>query len=109
MNVSQDALGWIQRQSAELTRRSAGLPAILVSILGSLSDKEDFDHIILDLQAVADAPVHQVKESVVVKLPQVHALNCLREIFLDARFDWKTEPFMADTLSIAIEKLESEM
>ena len=42
-------------------------------------------------------------------LPQVHALNCLKDIFTDARFGFSTEIHVADTLEIAASCLESQM
>ena len=42
-------------------------------------------------------------------LPQVHALNCLKDIFTDARFGSSTENHVADTLNIAASCLESQM
>ena len=42
-------------------------------------------------------------------LPQVHALNCLKDIFTDARFGISTEVYVADTLETAASCLESQM
>ncbi len=42
-------------------------------------------------------------------LPQVHALNCLKDIFTDARFGISTDFYVADTLEIAASCLESQM
>ena len=42
-------------------------------------------------------------------LPQVHALNCLKDIFTDARFGPSTENHIADALNIAASCLESQM
>ena len=54
---------------------------------------------------MADAPVGADLES----LPQVHALNCLKDIFTDSRFGLSTEIYVADTLDIAASCLESQM
>ena len=42
-------------------------------------------------------------------LPQVHALNCLKDIFTDARFGLSTEKYVADALETAASCLESPM
>lgn len=42
-------------------------------------------------------------------LPQVHALNCLKDIFTDARFGPSTETHIADALNIAASCLESQV
>ena len=54
---------------------------------------------------MANAPVGADLSS----LPQVHALNCLKDIFTDARFGPRTETHIADTLNIAASCLESPM
>ena len=54
---------------------------------------------------MANAPVGADLDS----LPQVHALNCLKDIFTDARFGPSTESHIADTLNISASCLESQM
>lgn len=54
---------------------------------------------------MAEAPVGVDLES----LPQVHALNCLKDIFTDSRFGLSTESYIAHTLDIAASCLESQM
>lgn len=54
---------------------------------------------------MADAPIGPDLGS----LPQVHALNCLKDIFTDARFGLSTEVYVADTMEIAASCLESQM
>lgn len=59
----------------------------------------------MELQAIAHAPIGANLGS----LPQVHALNCLKDIFTDARFGPSTEIYVADSLEIAVSSLESQM
>ena len=54
---------------------------------------------------MANAPIGANLSS----LPQVHALNCLKDIFTDARFGLSTEIYVADALEIAASCLESQM
>ena len=60
---------------------------------------------VVDLQAMAKAPIGADLES----LPQVHALNCLKDIFTDSRFGPSSEIYIADTLDIAASCLESQL
>ena len=60
---------------------------------------------VVNLQAMANASVG----ADVGSLPQVHALNCLKDIFTDARFGPGTEVHVADTLDIAASCLENQM
>lgn len=95
----------IEDNASALTRRSAGIPAIITGVLAAYPGDNFFDDVIVDLQTVADAPVGADLGS----LPQVHALNCLKDIFTDARFRLSTEVHVADTLEIAASCLESQM
>lgn len=54
---------------------------------------------------MADAPIGADLGS----LPQVHALNCLKDIFTDARFGLRAETYVATSLEIAASCLESHM
>lgn len=81
---------------------------MVVAVLSSSTTSDHFNSIIWDLQAIADATI-TLEQGRPQKLPQVHALNCLKDIFTDARFGLKTEPHMATTLGISISCLESNL
>lgn len=106
--MPKDALGIIERNASALTRRSAGLPSILVGVLSAFPEGDFFDDIILNLQKIARAPVESGGDPENPRLPQVHALNCLKDIFVDTRLGPGTELHMADTLDIATNCLESD-
>ena len=95
----------IETNASSPTRRSAGIPAIITGILAAYPGDKFFDDVIMDLQAMANAPIGADLGS----LPQVHALNCLKDIVTDARFGLSTEVYVADTLEIAASSLESQM
>lgn len=95
----------MEDNASVLTRRSAGIPAIITGILAAYPGDIFFDGVIVDLQAMADAPIGADLGS----LPQVHALNCLKDIFTDTRFRLSTEIYVADTLEIAASCLKSQM
>lgn len=95
----------IEDNASSLTRRSAGIPAIITGVLAAYPGDKFFDDVVVNLQAMANAPLGVDLGS----LPQVHALNCLKDIFTDARFGVNTEIYVADTLEIAASCLESHM
>ena len=78
---------------------------MITGVLAAYPGDKFFDDVVMDLQNLANAPVGADLGS----LPQVHALNCLKDIFTDARFGPSTEISVADTLDIAAACLESQM
>jgi hypothetical protein len=84
------------------------MPAMLTGILAPYLDSKFFHDSLLDLQAIADTPVVDLGTED-APLPQVHALNCLKDIFTDARFGPSTEAHIADTLEIAASCLKTHM
>lgn len=101
----QLALKCIEDKGLLLTRRSAGIPAIITGVAAAYVGDKSFDDMVMDLQAMANAPTG----ADLVSLPQVHALNCLKDIFTDARFGLSTEIYVAESLEIAASCLESHM
>lgn len=108
-HISQEVLACIQQQASAITRRSAGLPAMMTGILAACKSSSFFDTVVLDLQAIADAETEASQEPFYLRLPQVHALNCLKDIFIDSRFGSSTERHTATSLAIAISSLECDM
>ena len=109
LTTYKHTLACINLNASTLTRRSAGLPSMITGILAAHSSGKVFDGVILDLQAIADTPSHELPGNEDLRLPQVHALNCLKDIFSDTRFGSSTELHAADTLDIAASCLESEV
>ncbi|KAL9581913.1 MAG: hypothetical protein Q9212_003607 [Teloschistes hypoglaucus] len=59
-----------------------------------------------DLQAIANANDIDSNEGT-LQLPQVHAFNCLKDVFTDGRFGSFVEQHMSSSLEIAARALES--
>src|ERR1700738_481966 len=78
-DTGQGTLACIHAQ-ASTTRRSAGIPALMTGILSSQSPSSVFEDVIMDLKILARQPVLP-SEKDETNLPQVHATNCLKEIF----------------------------
>ena len=105
----EDTMLCIQQKASALTRRSAGLPAMIAGILSADSKGDFFEIGMLDLQVIAKAPITSVETRNEPRLPQVHALNCLKVLFTDTRLGSATEPYVESTLIIATKCIEQDM
>ncbi|EGC46735.1 HEAT repeat protein [Histoplasma capsulatum var. duboisii H88] len=105
----KDALAIIDTQASKLTRRSAGLPALVTGIASSQPDGPIFHKIMRDLQEIAslDTPSGAIGSD--IKLPRVHALNCLKDIFTNTKLATLTEAYVMPCLMISTECLGSKM
>ncbi|OTB06928.1 hypothetical protein M426DRAFT_100842 [Hypoxylon sp. CI-4A] len=101
------ALACIHTQ-ASTTRRSAGIPALIVGILSSNADHPSFENVIHNLQDIGRRPAH-VSETDGSNLPQVHALNCIKDIFKSSYLSNKAEPYLTECLQLAANSLKSEI
>ena len=104
---SKGALKCISEQ-ALTTRRSAGIPSLMTGILSSNAQKPAFKDVMNELKVLARRPVKLSKLDK-TKLPQVHAMNCLKEIFKSSTLGKRSERHIADCLRIAADSLNSEM
>lgn len=99
----------LHTQSSKLTRRSAGLPAVITGIALAEPDTS-FRTIVHDLQLLVNTPLDDATDgNARRKLPQVHALNCLKDIFVNTRLAPWTEKHTMPTLKIAADCLGSEI
>ena len=99
----------IDDQSSKLTRRSAGLPALITALASSELGGPFFQEIMQDLQNIARQNVPTNSNDSEMKLPQVHALNCLKDIVTSTRLGPNTEPYITSALTISAECLGSPM
>lgn len=109
----QNAVATIDQQATRLTRRSAGLPAMMVGLLNGCT-QAFFDRFMETFKRKAKIPISfsdPLSESgnQQIELPQVHALNCLREVFINARFRMSTEPHVMDMLNLAATSLSCDV
>ncbi|RDW90267.1 THADA/TRM732 family protein [Aspergillus mulundensis] len=103
----QEAKKIIFEKASKLTRRSAGLPALVGGILLSNPGGPLFQQVLRELQDVAHIPAQLEAENQTVELPQVHAMNCLREVFTNARLGPHTEGFLMPALNLSAECMGS--
>ncbi|KAK2756662.1 hypothetical protein FQN54_005107 [Arachnomyces sp. PD_36] len=97
----QTALKIIDDQASQLTRRSAGLPALVSAIVSSDPGGALFEKIIRELHEISSQQVVAVGSEKILRLPQVHAMNCLKDIFTTSRLRQSTEPFVMPALVIS--------
>jgi hypothetical protein len=107
LTINQGALDCIFEQ-VSTTRRSAGIPALLTGIMTANSKKPAFEDIMLNLKSISREPAHQ-SETDQTSLPQVHAMNSLKETFKSSILGRRAESHIGDCLQIAVDSLKSEM
>ncbi|CAN8096998.1 unnamed protein product [Discula destructiva] len=90
------------------TRRSAGIPAMMTGILTSNFAKPSFQDVMRTLQKIAAEPA-RVTETDGSNLPQVHAFNCLKEIFKNSLLSRHAEVYLSECLQLATTSLKSEI
>ncbi|KAJ5720693.1 uncharacterized protein N7483_008627 [Penicillium malachiteum] len=103
----QEAKTTIFEASAKLTRRSAGLPALVTGVLCSTAGTPFFKQVINELVEISHLPMDYDKDQQYLKLPQVHAMNCLKDIFINNKLGPHTESFVMSALTLSAERLGS--
>ncbi|KUI65581.1 tRNA (cytidine(32)-2'-O)-methyltransferase non-catalytic subunit TRM732 [Cytospora mali] len=101
------ALSCIHEQRST-TRRSAGLPALITGLLASNADSPSFREVMRTLQGIAQKPA-RVSETDGSNLPQVHAFNCLKEVFKSSLLSKKSELYLPECLQLATNSLKAEV
>ena len=107
----QDAFQILEEKSSKLTRRSAGIPAIMACVLIP-STLEEFNGVIETLAALAMSKTpscNTMTNEYQSRLPQVHALNCLRELFTNSKLRERTVTWLIKVLDIAASSLSSKI
>ncbi|KIW49721.1 hypothetical protein, variant 3 [Exophiala xenobiotica] len=103
------ALSQIDEQADRLTRRSAGLPAMMTALLSPV-DTESFSRAVSDLVGIAgQRPQNTALAGEELRLPQVHALNCLKDIMTASRFSVIVIRFLSPIVRLAAACLSSKI
>lgn len=90
------------------TRRSAGIPSLMTGILTSNARSPSFQTVLRTLQNIAATPA-RVTETDGSNLPQVHAFNCIKEVFKSSLLSKHAEAYLAECLQLATGSLKSEV
>ncbi|KAK4106469.1 hypothetical protein N658DRAFT_512297 [Parathielavia hyrcaniae] len=93
---------------ASTTRRSAGIPSLVAAVLSANAASPSFDEVYGTLERIGEKSV-QMSETDGSNLPQVHALNSLREIFRSSLLSKRAEGYLGRTLHLAATSLKSEV
>lgn len=94
-------LGLIMSKSNAITRRSAGLPFLIIGILISETDPAR-PLLAASFARLAEIAVLPLAQGGKTDLPQVHALNCMKLLFTDSRLAAATAEHMGTSLELAI-------
>ena len=106
IDTFQQTITSFEEKSGVLTRRSAGLPSIIIGVLSATSLHGLFDAVTESLCRIAGNQPHTITEAEELQLPQVHGLNCLKDIFTDSRFGVQTERHIPNMLRLATESID---
>ncbi|KAK8089396.1 tRNA methylation protein [Apiospora hydei] len=93
---------------ASTTRRSAGIPALIVGILSANAENPSFTAVMEKLRSIAKEPA-LISQTDGSNLPQVHALNCIKDIFKSSYLSKRAEPYLTESLQLAATSLRSEV
>ncbi|KAI5238409.1 hypothetical protein E4T43_07441 [Aureobasidium subglaciale] len=96
----------IKNQTAINTRRSAGLPSLMIGIVVADSKGLLFGRAMSELTIEGTRPVDQAAESA-GGLSQVHALNCIKDIFKNSKLGERSEAYVPQALGLAAKCLSS--
>lgn len=102
------ALACIASQ-ASTTRRSAGIPALFSGILAAGAAHPSLDEAVATVVAIARRPARVRHTDGSPRLPQVHALNCLRDVFRSSLLSKRAERLLPASLQLAASMLQSEV
>lgn len=93
------------------TRRSAGIPAMMTGVLSANASSPSFEQVMVKLMEIASLEAH-VSKTDGTNLPQVHAFNCLKDIFKSSYLTAvgnKSEKYLLQCLELAANGLKSEL
>ncbi|KAF3178763.1 hypothetical protein TWF225_007788 [Orbilia oligospora] len=111
-------LGIVSSSGKLITRRSAGLPMAIGAIIISeiqMKKKQNFfiqnafSSLENTVQTPRDLSTEQKDENGHLELPQVHALNCMRFLFMDSQLSTVVDPYVSSSLHMAFNCFKSEI
>jgi len=106
LTQKQQTITLINGKGSIVTRRSAGLPALIIALLSA--QPELFDGAIDQLQNIATSTVVK-SQAAAMDLPPVHAMNCLKAIFASSRLGQQSEKHIVSVMKVAAQCLESDV
>jgi len=95
-------------EQVSTTRRSAGIPALVTGIMSANPQQPAFEEVMTELKRIAKLPA-TMSEDDKTNLPQVHAMNCLKEVFKSSTLGIMAGGHIAECLELAADTLSSDM
>ncbi|KAJ8058763.1 hypothetical protein OCU04_011752 [Sclerotinia nivalis] len=95
-------------EQASTTRRSAGIPALVTGILSANAKSPAFEDVMTELKSLARRSI-ALSETDETNLPQVHAMNCVKEIFKSSTLGKRSDKHIPDCLQLAADSLTSDI
>lgn len=106
----QESLDIIKEKTQFVSRRSGGLPFLVTGALNALLEEDVWKHFLLmtlnELVDYTKAPLKPEDRST-VGFPQVHAFNCIKQIFLDSNLYPYSKASTETILSLALDYIDS--
>lgn len=106
---------WLQQnlqlmltKTQAISRRSGGLPYLITGILAALKNRIDLvDSTILKLIEVAqESSEHYADQK--NDIPQVHAFNCLKQLFMDSEFSNISDKYVKVCLELSFDNFNAK-
>jgi len=107
-NEVKSTLCLINEKGSVITRRSAGIPALIVGVLMADPSNHMFTTAMEDLQGIAKFQSRELDDQV-THSPQVHALNCLKLILNTPKLAARSDQHILQILEVASTCLGSDM
>ncbi|KAF2164711.1 hypothetical protein M409DRAFT_67812 [Zasmidium cellare ATCC 36951] len=101
-------LGMLRKNVTINTRRSAGIPSLLCGILIADRSGKLLSNAVTDLETIARQPVDAASAEE-GSLPQVHAMNCLKDMLKNSRLGEQSEKYVPRALQLAADALRSDV
>lgn len=98
---------YIRNNSIINTRRSAGIPSLITGLACANPGGPLSRIIFRELFAEAQGKGRPLRVCSEAKLPQVHAMNCLKDIFTDTKLGPSSETYITEGLDLAVTSLAS--
>lgn len=97
----------IQTKTQLITRRSGGLPFLITAIV--TVERELLRYTFDKLLEIAKEPVDEKAESEKMDIPQVHAFNCIKTLFIESQLANSVAPYIYEGLELALSTFSSKI
>lgn len=99
----------VRTKSQYITRRSGGLPYLIASVLAADPDPEYklLHSTFNQLTEISNLPANSADEK--MDLPQVHAFNCIKFLFVESELSTKSAKLIDNALDLAISHFSHEI